>query len=40
VFTTIGTAILDPLLTALGIQLGGADVTLLWLDATNTTLAI
>lgn len=38
--TLLGNTILDPLLTALGIQLGGADVTLLWLDVKPSLLAI
>lgn len=35
-----GSSILDPLLSALGIQLGGADLTLIWLDIKPTLLAI
>ncbi|MGZ5523381.1 MAG: pilus assembly protein TadG-related protein [Methylomonas sp.] len=36
----IGNLVLDPLLTALGIQLGGADVTVIWLEIKPTLLAI
>lgn len=35
-----GGNVLDPLLTALGIQLGGADVTVIWIDVKPTLLAI
>lgn len=38
--TVVGASVLDPLLTALGIQLGGADVTLIWLAVKPTLLAI
>lgn len=38
--TLLGNTILDPLLSALGIRLGGADVTLLWLDVKPSLLAI
>jgi len=36
----IGSALLDPLLTALGLQFGGADVSLIWLEVKPTLLAI
>jgi len=38
--TVIGDSVLTPLLTALGVQIGGADVTLIWLDVKPTLLAI
>lgn len=38
--SAIGSLVLDPLLTALGIQLGGADVTVIWLEVKPTLLAI
>lgn len=36
----VGDSVLTPLLTALGVQLDGADVTVIWLDINPTLLAI